>query len=178
MVSSENLTIKITMKKTSAILSRNIQIYVDLVLVPDEPIQACGFKYDRVDQCILNAEGLSHNPGHRHVAVWSPDREISSKDAEMCMKSITTSIEGKTLKGRPSTVQEFACCHEVPFHERFQGRTLVALGEKLRVGSETRSVVSRCISESDRRLDLTPFEGDWDPQYCFLVTLEEVPSEE
>jgi hypothetical protein len=140
--------------KAHVTIGTTLEMDIVSVEVIDRPVQdtivtAC---YSYVNQNIKDRETLVHNPGTRHMAIWHPNRNISSENADEAMKSMTTVIDGETYKGRPATIEELAS-YEVLFHEQLKDMILVALGEKVSDGSRE-CVASRLVDGSERGLYL------------------------
>jgi hypothetical protein len=130
-----------------------------------ETIAAAGYGY--VNESVSKSEALARSPGKRHAAVWHPNLSISSDAAERAIRSTTCTIDGKPHRGRPATIEELASYD----HEELGDTILVALGEKVRDGSDE-CVAYRSVYASERRLNLSGWTNVWPSRCRFLVVFE------
>ncbi len=148
----------------------------------DRPVQSlidsAGYKY--VNENIKGSKILIHKPGIRPVAIWHPNRIISTEGANKAMKSMTTDINGETYKGRPGTIEDLVS-FEIEFFEDLKGINLVALGEKVfrKLTDSIECVAYRYYSDTSKhRLHLRELNGEWESVFCFLVVFEKLSESE
>ncbi len=148
----------------------------------DRPVQSlidsAGYKY--VNENIKCSKILIHKPGIRPVAIWHPNRIISTEGANKAIKLMTTVIDGETYKGRPGTIEDLVS-YEIEFFEELTGINLVALSEKVlrELSDSIECVAYRYYSDSSKhRLHLRELKGDWESVFRFLVVFEKFSESE
>lgn len=117
-----------------------------------------------------------HKSGSRHVAVYRPNRFISTECAVNEMNSMVVIIENMPHKGRPATVEELVQ-YEVDHHQELSDISLVALGEKLKLDSGDFAAIRRVV-DGECGLHLFTCVGDWIDTSCFLVVFEPCETED